>query len=255
MEVKLNNVSVEYNSRKILNNITFEVQKGEFISILGRNGSGKSTIIKAISNNVALTSGNIIMFDQEVKKFKRKMLARKVAYLLQFNSITSSLSVYDYVAYGRIPFKRTLESINQEDDKIIMQALEQTDLLALKNRLLSQLSGGEKQRVYLAMCLAQQPEVIILDEPTNHLDIKFQYDLLKLIRQINLEKKVTVICVLHDLNQAIKFSDRLILLKNGKIYRDGHIKECIDEKAIFDVFGVNVKIHYESSGIHVDYLI
>lgn len=255
MEISLQNVSISYNSRKVLNNININVNKGDFISILGRNGSGKSTIIKAIGQSIKLTSGHVIMFNEEVHKFKKKQLAKKVSYLMQFNTTSNEISVYDYVAYGRTPFKRALQGLNQEDHDIIISALEQTKLLEFKDRNLNELSGGEKQRVYLAMCLAQQPEVIILDEPTNHLDIKFQYDLLKLIKQINVEENVTVICVLHDLNQAIKFSDFLVMIKDGEIYKSGTTKECVKETIIEEVFGVNVKIHDENDSIHVDYLI
>ncbi len=255
MEISLQGVDVAYNSREVLKNININVKKGDFISILGRNGSGKSTIIKAISQNVELNAGKVIMFGQESKKFRRKELAQRVGYLMQFNAITHRISVYDYVAYGRIPFKKALQGLNQKDHEIIIEALRQTELIDLQKRSLTELSGGEKQRVYLAMCLAQQPEVIILDEPTNHLDIKFQYDLLKLIRKINQEKRVTVICVLHDLNQAIKFSDYLVMLKEGEIFKSGITENCITEANIEAVFGVKAKIHYEATGIHVDYLI
>ncbi len=255
MEINLQNISVNYEDNVVLKHVDLEVQKGEFISILGRNGSGKSTIIKAINQSTKVNSGKVLLLNEEINRISKRKLAQKIAYLLQFNSLIENITVYDYVAYGRTPFKKVLQGLNHKDDEIIMNSLEKTGLLSFKNRRLNQLSGGEKQRVYLAMCLAKQPEIIILDEPTNHLDIKYQYDLLKLIKKINQEQSVTVICVLHDLNQAIKFSDRLVMLKSGSVHQIGTINECITKQNIYDVFGVNAEIHQEDSGLHVDYLI
>ncbi len=254
-QIELNDIAVSYDEQKILKGINLDIKKGEFVTILGRNGCGKSTIIKTISQECQLTRGKVILFNEEIKKSLKKEIAQKISYLFQFNQDVEQIKVIDYVAYGRLPYKTLFQSLSNTDYAIINQALEQTHLLALKDRRLNTLSGGEKQRVYLAMCLAREPEVIILDEPTNHLDIKYQYDLLKLIREINKEKKVSVICILHDINQAIKFSDRLVLIKDGKIFIEGPSDKCITKENINTVFGINAEIHFHEGQMHIDYLI
>ncbi len=255
MEFKFEGVTIDYDNKIILKDLNFEIKKGDFVSILGRNGSGKSTIIKALSQQVSLKDGKVLYLNKEINKYKKKTLAQKISFLLQFNFLSEDITVKDYVIYGRVPFKGIFESVNKEDEKIVNRALRDTKLENYAKRKLSSLSGGERQRVYLAMCLAQEPDVIILDEPTNHLDLKFQFELLSLVKDINQKENVTIICVLHDLNQAIKFSNKYILLKDNKIYKKGNLKEVINKQNIKEVFDIDVKIHKNEKNTYIEYII
>ncbi len=255
MEFKFKDIEIKYDNKPVLKDINFEIKKGEFISILGRNGSGKSTIIKALSQQIKLNKGKVLYLDQDIRKYKKKSLAKKIAFLLQFNHLSEDINVKDYVLYGRVPFKGIFKSLTKEDEEVVNKALKDTKLEEYSNRKLSSLSGGERQRVYLAMCLAQEPDVIVLDEPTNHLDLKFQFELLSLVKDINTKKNVTIICVLHDLNQAIKFSDSFILLKDNKIFKKGDLKEVITKENIKEVFDIDVLIHRNKDNIFIEYII
>lgn len=254
MELRWNNVTVAIQRQTLIENVSLKINKGEFVSILGKNGSGKSTLIRALHENIA-TSGKVLYLEREMNSFSLKELARKFAYMFQFQEKIENLTVYDFVAYGRRPYQGLFRSISEEDEQIISETLEVTNLKSYQTRMLSTLSGGERQRAALALCIVQQPEILILDEPTNHLDIQFQFALLKIIKQLNINKKVTIICILHDINQAAKFSTRLIFLKDGKIYKDGTVEACVNEKDIHEVFGVEVEVHKKMDRVHVDYIV
>lgn len=254
MAINIENISYQVEDRMILEDISMHVNQGDFITILGRNGCGKSTIIKAIAKEINV-GGTIEFFNEDIQKIKSKVLARKLAVLNQHSNVSEDITIREYVAYGRIQFRGLFKSEVKEDVQIIDKMLSLTGLKGMESRYLSTLSGGELKRVHLALCLVKQPKVLILDEPTNHLDVKYQFELLKLIRKINQEDKVTVICVLHDINQAIKFSDYLYLIKDGKIYANGSSEEVITLENIKEVFDVDITIHKLEVGMHIDYLI
>lgn len=254
MVLSIKDLNISYGEKQIIKDVSFDVEKGQFLSILGRNGCGKSSMVKAISQNTDY-EGKILFYNKEIQKYKKKEIAKELAVLMQFNDAIEDVSVREFIGYGRTPFKGIFESLNIDDMKIIDQVIEQTSLRGFEDREISTLSGGEKQRVFLAMCLAQEPDVIILDEPTNHLDIKYQLELLALIKDINVKKQTTIICVLHDLNQALKFSDEVILLNEGHIYTKGTVHECINVENIEAVFGVEAEIIQTSRGVYVDFII
>ncbi len=254
MAISMKNINYQIDDRKILENISLHVNQGDFITILGRNGCGKSTIIKAIAKEISV-EGNIEFFNEDIDQIKPKVLAKKLAVLNQHSNVSEDITVVEYVAYGRIPFRGLFKSETKEDVQIIEKMLKLTGLMGMENRYLSTLSGGELKRVHLALCLVKQPKVLILDEPTNHLDVKYQFELLKLIRKINEEDGVTVICVLHDINQAIKFSDYLYLIKDGKIFANGASDDVITIENVKEVFDVDIMIHKLDIGTHIDYLI
>jgi iron complex transport system ATP-binding protein len=253
--INVDNLSYSAKERMILNDINFSVVDGQFVTLLGANGCGKSSVLRTISNEIKEFSGDVMVLGLEINRNNKKLLARDVSFLMQFNDNDVRTTVYEYVAYGRVPHKGIFSMLDQNDLKIIDDVLVQTSLLEYKDRSMSTLSGGEKQRVYLAMCLVQQPKILVLDEPTNHLDIKFQYELLSLVKKINVENNVTVLCVLHDLNQAIKYSDYIVMLKAGEIYVQGDVDECMTADNIFDVFGVDVEIHKDDFKFHIDYVV
>ncbi len=246
--VDVNNLSVSYETKKVLNNVSCNFEKGKITTIIGPNGCGKSTLIKAIAGFFENGQKNIKVDGKFRSEYKRKEFAKKVSFLMQFSDVPFGMTVYDLVCFGRTPYKKVLKSLTLEDYKYIDWALHKTDTYKFKDKLATQLSGGEKQRVFLALALAQKTEIIVLDEPTNHLDIKYQHDLLKLIKELNVEEKFTIICVLHDVNQALRYSDNVIVMKNGNIIISGDAHDCITKEIMHSVY--DVKCHIGKIGEH-----
>lgn len=252
--VKINNARVDLSNNTIIHNINMNVSKAEFISIIGPNGCGKSTLIKAISGINRLVHGEIFIDGVEKKKIKRREFARKVAFLMQFNNISEGVTAREVVKFGRHPYTSGFKGLTEKDFKILDWAIKKTDIENFIDKNISELSGGEKQRVYLAMALAQQPEILILDEPTNHLDIKYQYELLSLVKKINTQNNITIICVLHDINQAMRYSDRIFVMKKGIIIDSGKPEKCITAELIRDVYGIECEIGCRNNHYYIDIL-
>lgn len=253
--INIKNLTVKFGETKILNEISLNIKTNKFTTLLGPNGSGKSTIIKAIAGHIRNYGGDVLIFNQFQAKISRRKLAQRIAFMFQFNKAPDEVTVYEFVSLGRIPFKTFFAKLDTDDHQIINNAIITTKLSNLKNRKITTLSGGEMQRVFLAMCIAQQPKVLILDEPTNHLDIKYQFEVLSIIRNINIEQKITVLCVLHDINLALKYSDELIFIKDGCVNAVFENPNQITEQVIAEVFDVKSIIHRDNNGCHIDFLI
>ncbi len=251
--IDIESIKINIGSKTIIDNIDLKVSKGEFISLIGPNGSGKSTIIKGITKKVSLESGKVLVVGKEISEYKSKEFAKILATMEQHSKAFDDLTVKDIVTYGRSPYKNIFSPFNAEDEKIINECLEITDIFDLKDREISTLSGGEMQRVFLAQCLAQKPDILILDEPTNHLDVMHQYRLLSLVKKYALENNLTVICVLHDINQAIKYADKVCVLKNGVIKAFGTPEEVIVEDLVKEIFEIDCIIYNNENGIHIDF--
>lgn len=244
--VNLKELEVEISGKTIVQNINIDINKGEFLGIIGPNGSGKSTILKTISKTLKKKNGEIKIEEIHLEKYKSKEYSQFVSTLTQHNKTVEGISVWDMVSYGRIPHKSLFGTLEKHDNLIINQALKETDIFHLKDRYLHQLSGGELQRVHLASSFTQEPDLLILDEPTNHLDIKHQLNTLSIVKNRVINDKLTVLCVLHDINQAIKFADKIAMIKDGKLMFIGKPLDVINIKNIKDVFDVNVQIHNNS---------
>lgn len=237
--IHVQEVTVKQQKKTILHHVTATFETGKIYTILGPNGSGKSTLIKAITNNIPITDGKILLNNRHVNSIKTKELARRCAVLWQKNTAPADLTVRRLVEYGRYPHQRW--NTSQEDQQIVKDVLKMVDLSAFAEKKISQLSGGEAQRAWLGMALAQQPEILFLDEPTTYLDVSFQLELLSLIKRLNMKKEQTIIMVLHDLNQASMYSDYLYVLKEGKVAAKGTPQEVMNQnmlKHIFNVHGI-----------------
>jgi len=252
--LRINDLELTIDNKQIFKDVNFEVNQGEFVALIGPNGSGKSSIIKVISRLANTFTGKVSVLGKEFTDYKIKDYSKILSTMAQHQATTQDLSVFDRVAYGRFPHLGLFSSLNKNDIAIIEQAIKDCELEHLRDSKLTNLSGGELQRVFLAACLAQEPELLILDEPTNHLDVLHQYKLLSLVRNQSINKNLTVLCVLHDINQAIKFSDRLCIMKDGQLLHNGQAKDIITEETILDVFGIQSKIYHEQEGIHVDFI-
>ncbi|MCE9655219.1 ABC transporter ATP-binding protein [Clostridium celatum] len=239
LEVK--SVSCGYDSEDIVKNVSFKVERGNNLCIVGPNGCGKSTLLKSIANLLDYR-GNITLDSKEMSKLTRKDLAKNVALMSQASNIYFSYTVYETVSLGRYAhIKGVFSKIGKEDDEIILKSIENVGLLDIKDKLITELSGGQLQRVYLARAFAQDPDIILLDEPTNHLDLKCQIEILDYLNKWTKENNKIVVAVLHDLNLVQTFGEKVIMMNNGKIVSSGTPKEVLNNDKLKDVYGVDVK--------------
>ena len=239
-KLKLENFYTGYKNKSIIKNINFSIDSSEWLSVIGPNGSGKSTLIKGILGITKSLKGNIYLKNKNIKNFTNKRIAQTVSFLPQQLNVNLNITVGDLVALGRSPYKEFWEfDLNKIDQEIINESLYLVDIYDLKDILINQISGGQCQRAYLAMALAQDPEILILDEPTNALDLKYQIKFLEIIKTLKVNKKISVMTILHDLNLAARYSDKIIALKNGESIAYGSSNEIINERFIQNIFEIN----------------
>ncbi|KYN78193.1 iron ABC transporter ATP-binding protein [Clostridium sporogenes] len=240
--INIQDFTIGHNNKVIVKNFNLQVDKGDMLTIIGPNGSGKSTVLKAIGRLLKPMEGIIHLDGKLLWDMSNKDIAKEMACLSQHNSAPKDMTIRRIVGFGRNPHKAWFESLNKEDEEIIDWALENTNLKHMENKKITSVSGGERQRAWLAMALAQKPKVLLLDEPTTYLDINNQIEILELVRQLNENLKLTVVMVLHDLNQAAKYSNRVLVLKNGEIQALGKPEEILNKKLIRDVYSVDMNI-------------
>ena len=225
-----------------LHTMNITIPEGEIVSLIGPNGSGKSTLLRIISRLLVPNEGTVYLNGENVKKMKSKDVAKSLAMLPQMNNHQLDITVRELVEYGRHPHSGHKLSLSEEDQKVVDWAIEVTGLQGLQNRLLTSMSGGERQRAWIAMTIAQHPKVLLLDEPTTYLDISHQLEVMELVKMLNEKYNMTVIMVLHDINQASKYSDRLLVLKKGELLYDG-IPHCVLCKEMFQsIFEIEAEI-------------
>lgn len=240
----LNNVSFKYDKEIFIDSLNLKFKQGEITSIIGANGSGKTTLLSLISKNLKLINGEIILNGKNINDFNFKEFAKKLAMLHQINTAPDDISVRQIISYGRIAHRKLFKDTKEKDDKVINNALSITDLENLSSKKISELSGGEKQRVFLAMALAQETSILLLDEPTSFLDIKYQVKILDIVRKINKEKNITIVMILHDINQAIKYSENIIAMKKGKIIANGKADTVLTESVLEKIYDTKLNIGY-----------
>lgn len=240
--MKVNQLSFSYGKKEILHDISFEIKKGSVTTVLGANGSGKSTLFQLMTKNLKPEKGSVSLEGIDIGKMRIREFARKAAIVHQHNRAEDDLTVRELVSYGRIPHRVPGHGKTDEDEKKISWALEVTGLLELADRPMGKLSGGQRQRAFLAMSLAQDTEYLFLDEPTTFLDIRYQEEILKLVRKLNQEYNITVIMVLHEMNQAIGYSDELIALSNGKIVAKGTPEEVMTAENLKTIYDIDARI-------------
>jgi len=238
MILQIEGLQFEYPARSVLNEISFTVSKGQVLAILGTNGAGKTTLLKCINRILTPTSGSVLIDGKAVENLSRKVLAQKIGYVEQHNNIHHS-TVFDAVLLGRKPYIRW--DINHTDMEITSQALETLGMSDYALRYLDELSGGELQKVVIARALAQDPEFLLMDEPTSSLDLKNQLEVLSLIRQISNQQGIACIVAMHDLNLALRFADRFLLLKDRTIFAAGG-QEVITPENLENVYAVPVMV-------------
>jgi iron complex transport system ATP-binding protein len=238
--IEVNSVSFRYHEDWVLQDISFRVEKGEFVGVIGPNGSGKTTLLKILYRLLSPQKGEILFELMPMKKMDRTDLAKRIAVVAQETHLLFPFSVLETVLMGRSPHLGHLMFESEKDVEITKKAMEWTKMLPFSERSMDELSGGERKRVFIARALAQEPEVILLDEPTANLDIHHQMDFLDLILTLNRERGLTIVMASHDMNIASEFCDRLILLQGGGIYKIGTPDEVITQENIEKVYGCEV---------------
>ena len=223
---------------EVLKDVSFTMEPGQFLAILGNNGVGKSTLLKCFNHILKPDAGSVLLDGEDLLAKSTREVAKRVAFVSQ-NVPSTQMTVHDVVMLGRRPYMKW--GFTEEDHKIVHEAMHRLDVEDMRGRFLSQLSGGEKQKVMLARALAQQPKVLLLDEPTSALDIQNQYQVLKMVRDICHNDNMIAVVVIHDLNLALRFCDRFLLLKDGEVYRHGD-RSILDSAALKDVYGVKAKV-------------
>jgi len=235
----LKGVHFSYNdNREILSDINFSLSKGELLGIIGPNGSGKTTLLKVISGILKPNKGNIFLQGQDLNNFSIEKIAKFISVLPQDTWVTFNFKAKEVVFMGRLPYISRLKGEALEDYQISREAMKKTHSLSLSENNIQEISGGERQRVFMAKALAQTPQLLLLDEFTSHLDLNFRYEMLNLLKKSLAENSLSIISVFHDLNLASIASHRLILLNEGKIEKIGTPQEVLNEENLQKVYGV-----------------
>lgn len=242
MSVQANSICVGYGAKTIIQDLSLQASAGELTVLVGPNGCGKSTLLKSLARVLPLRSGDIQIGDLPLASTATKKIAQTLAFLPQGPIAPEGLSVRELIAQGRFPHQSLLRQWSREDAAAVDKALLQTHLTEFADRPLNQLSGGQRQRAWIAMVLAQDTPILLLDEPTAFLDLKVQVELLALLQQIAHSEGRTVIVVLHDLNVAASFADRMVMINQGKIMADGAVKAVFNSENLSKVFALETSI-------------
>ncbi|CUL90733.1 iron-enterobactin transporter subunit; ATP-binding component of ABC superfamily [Listeria monocytogenes] len=237
MEVR--DVNFSYNGTDaILKNVSFTIQKNKINTIVGPNGSGKSTLLEILARLLSPNSGDVLLEGKSIFEWKAKEFAQNVAIVHQSNVLPNELMVKELLYFGRLPYKNWRMTRTKEDDLAVERALMQTELTEKAEKFVDSLSGGERQRVFIATALVQDTPILLLDEPTTFLDMYFQLEILELVKRLNQEESLTIVMILHDLNQALMYSDHLIVMKNGEVVAKGEPEELLTTDLIAETYGV-----------------
>lgn len=267
---EIKNLSVKYGKKFIIDGLTMDIDENEFLAIIGPNGSGKSTLVKTLVRVNEPIKGNVyfkgrpIYYDEknffkkfleilrdlkkgyQPKKYRSKELGLQIAYVPQLTEFPIQTTVHEFVKMGRFPHTNALGiNLNIEKEKMIInEALEQMGILDLKDKMIDELSGGQKQKTLIAMALAQQTDTIILDEPTNHLDIHAQLEIMALLHKLYHKLKKTIIIVIHDINSGLKYASKVCVIKDGKVYAHDTPTNVADKNVFLEVFKINTTIEF-----------
>ncbi|MBS4534099.1 ABC transporter ATP-binding protein [Clostridium sp. D2Q-14] len=238
--LKIEDLVVAYGNKKIIDGLNASIYKGEFVGIIGPNGTGKSTLIKAITSIIDSENGSIFIKGNKHTNLSKRQLAKLVAVVPQEFNIEYDFTNFDIVMMGRNPHIARKNKLGKKDYEVVKEAMVMTNTWKFKDRFFNELSGGERQRVIVARAIAQQSSIILLDEPTSHLDIHHQLEIMELIYMLKEKRDITVVAVLHDINMAARFSDRLILLHNGQVLAQGNPEEVVKEENLSKVYDMEM---------------
>jgi iron complex transport system ATP-binding protein len=242
-QLMVENLGFSYGLSPVVQDVSFAVGGGEFLGIIGPNGSGKTTLLKLISRLLVPGQGRVLVDGQDTSRWSHRALARTMAVVPQETQVHFDFTVEEIVEMGRSPYLGRFQAMSKHDRDIVTAAMEATNILPLAGRSIQELSGGERQRVIVARALAQEPEVLLLDEPTASLDINHEVEIFELLRTLTIQEGLVSIAVLHDLNLAAEYCDRLLLLSQGKVSAMGGAEEVLTAENLSSVYGIDVVVY------------
>ncbi|WP_310605590.1 ABC transporter ATP-binding protein [Anaerosporobacter sp.] len=242
MDIK--NIDFSYGDRPLIRDLSATIEKGKITTIIGPNGSGKSTLLNLIIKQLQAKKGNILIDGKDITSCSYKVIAKQMAIVHQHNTAPEDLTVESLIAYGRTPYQSFWSSKDEDEEAVVAWALEVTKLKHLAKKPISQLSGGERQRAWIAMALAQKTDILLLDEPTTYLDIYYQLEVLNLVRELNKNYGITIVMVLHDINQAMQFSHNVIIMKCGTVVYAGDTVAGITAERLQEVYSIQATIRW-----------
>ena len=246
--IQIKGLSKSFGKKPVVENVSLTIEPKKITSFIGQNGAGKSTLLSMVSRLLNADTGEVLLDQTDVKKMKSNEFAKRVAILKQANHINVRLTVRELVSFGRYPYSKG--RLNAEDEKIVDQAIEYMNLGDMQDKFLDELSGGQKQRAFISMVIAQDTEYILLDEPLNNLDMKHSVQIMKILRQLVDELGKTVVIVLHDINFASVYSDRIVALKDGRLVKDGPTSEIITSESLREVYDMHIPVQ-EQDGCRI----
>lgn len=240
--LRANQLTISRQGNTLLDNVSCEIDSNQLVALVGHNGSGKSTLIKALAGEMASNSGSINLDERSISDYSSKELARQMAYLPQQLPEAAGFTVRELVMLGRYPHQKWLQKPTQIDKDKVAEAMRTTQVEAFADRITATLSGGERARVWLAMCLAQDTRYLLLDEPLAALDMHYQLEVIQLIRSLVDEQGLSVVIIVHDINLAAQYADRVIALKKGRICHNGDIKSTMQPDILHNIFNVDMQL-------------
>jgi len=247
MKIALSDVAFSYGSAEALRGVTFSIADGEMVALAGPNGSGKTTLLKCINRKLSVKGGAVLLEGTDVRELARRDLGRRIGVVPQMSGATMPFRVWEVVLMGRSPHLGRFEAVGKGDIEVAERALALVRADHLADRPITELSGGEHQRVIVARALAQEPKVLLLDEPTLHLDVAHQLELLELVRHLVNQRNLTVVMASHDLNLALRYSDMLLLLESGRVHAAGRPGDVLTVENLRKVYRIEARIHKDGT--------
>ena len=245
MKLRVDHIQFYYEAWKVLDEISFEADKGEFVGLVGPNGSGKTTLLKIIDGILKPKVGSVYLDCKEISELNWRELARRLAIVPQTTELNFDLKVFDVIMMGRYPYLGRLSVEGELDEEKVKFWMKLTNTLHLAERSIKEISGGERQRVLITRALAQEPRILLLDEPTANLDICYKIEIMNLLKKLVRKLGLTIICAIHDLNLAARYSDKIILINDGRVKSIGKPIEVLTKENLREVFKVEAKIEYD----------
>ncbi|MCW1927742.1 iron ABC transporter ATP-binding protein [Bhargavaea beijingensis] len=243
--IQVRELSKFYGKKAVVEKVSVNIQRGQITSFIGPNGAGKSTLLSMVSRLLDADTGEVLVDKDDVRKMKSNDFAKRVSILKQSNYMNVRLTVRELVSFGRFPHSRG--RLNEEDIRVIDQAIEYMELGDLQDNYLDELSGGQRQRAFISMVIAQDTEYVLLDEPLNNLDMKHSVQIMKILRRLVDELGKTVVIVLHDINFASVYSDRIVALKDGRVIKDGPTEDIINSESLKEIYDMDIPIKQMSN--------
>ncbi|MEH7746221.1 ABC transporter ATP-binding protein [Neobacillus drentensis] len=238
--ITVRSLSKFYGKKPVVKDVTINIQPGKITSFIGPNGAGKSTLLSMVSRLLDADTGEVLIDQSDVRRMKSNDFAKRVSILKQSNYMNVRLTIRELVSFGRFPYSKG--RLTEDDERIVAQSLEYMHLTEMQDSFLDELSGGQRQRAFIAMVIAQDTEYVLLDEPLNNLDMKHSVQIMKILRRLVDELGKTVVIVLHDINFASVYSDRIVAMKDGKVVKDGPTEEIIQSKALSEIYDMEIPI-------------